>query len=165
MRRGEARRGKARRGKARQGEARRGEARRGAAWRGMATHGKAARQHLAVGWLWLAGLGLVRGHDLTDTYYSLTPHSSYLLLTHSSLLTTCDYLRPRRCLEDMTSYAPPYALRVMTVILGTVASANAYSSLAPCRMIPPCSWAVPGRKPRGGGAGDGAGLGGTGQKA
>lgn len=32
---------------------------------------------------------------------------------------------------------------VMTVILGTVASAKAYSSLAPCRMMPPYSWAVP----------------------
>src|SRR5207253_5779722 len=28
----------------------------------------------------------------------------------------------RRCLEFMTTYAPPYALRVITVILGTVAS-------------------------------------------
>ncbi len=47
----------------------------------------------------------------------------------------------------MTTYAPPYALRVMTVIFGTVASANAYSSLAPCRMMPPYSCAVPGRNP------------------
>ena len=31
----------------------------------------------------------------------------------------------RMCLDAMTSYAPPYALRVMTVIFGTVASANA----------------------------------------
>src|SRR5712675_1709057 len=51
------------------------------------------------------------------------------------------------CLDDMTSYAPPYALRVMTVSLGTVASAKAYSSLAPCLMMPPNSCAVPGRKP------------------
>ena len=29
---------------------------------------------------------------------------------------------PRTCLEDMTSYAPPYAFRVITVIFGTVAS-------------------------------------------
>ena len=28
-----------------------------------------------------------------------------------------------RCLEPITSYAPPNALRVITVILGTVASA------------------------------------------
>jgi hypothetical protein len=35
----------------------------------------------------------------------------------------------------------------MTVTLGTVASAKAYSSLAPWVMIPPHSWAVPGRKP------------------
>ena len=27
-----------------------------------------------------------------------------------------------RCLEPMTTYAPPYALRVMTVTSGTVAS-------------------------------------------
>ena len=33
------------------------------------------------------------------------------------------------------------------VILGTVASANAYKSLAPCRMMPPYSCAVPGKKP------------------
>jgi hypothetical protein len=26
------------------------------------------------------------------------------------------------CFEDMTSYAPPYALRVITVSFGTVAS-------------------------------------------
>ena len=32
---------------------------------------------------------------------------------------------PRMCFDDMTSYAPPYALRVITVSLGTVASANA----------------------------------------
>src|SRR5208282_4391304 len=51
------------------------------------------------------------------------------------------------CLEDMTQYAPPYALRVITVILGTVASAKAYSSLAPCLMIPPYSWFVPGFLP------------------
>ncbi len=31
----------------------------------------------------------------------------------------------RMCLDDMTQYAPPYALRVMTVSFGTVASANA----------------------------------------
>lgn len=32
---------------------------------------------------------------------------------------------------------------VMMVILGTVASANANSSFAPCLMMPPYSWAVP----------------------
>jgi hypothetical protein len=31
----------------------------------------------------------------------------------------------RMCLTLMTSYAPPYALRVITVTCGTVASANA----------------------------------------
>ncbi len=30
---------------------------------------------------------------------------------------------------------------------GTVALQYAYSSLAPWRMTPPCSWATPGRKP------------------
>src|SRR5258708_3419603 len=35
----------------------------------------------------------------------------------------------------------------MTVTLGTVASENANSSLAPCLMRPPYSCAVPGRKP------------------
>jgi hypothetical protein len=35
----------------------------------------------------------------------------------------------------------------MTVTLGTVASANAYRSLAPCLMMPPNSCVVPGRKP------------------
>ncbi len=54
---------------------------------------------------------------------------------------------PRMCLLLMTSYAPPYALRVMTVNFGTVASQYAYSSLAPCRMMPRCSWSTPGRKP------------------
>ncbi len=31
----------------------------------------------------------------------------------------------RMCFDDMTSYAPPYALRVITVSFGTVASAYA----------------------------------------
>src|SRR3989337_2728534 len=35
----------------------------------------------------------------------------------------------------------------MTVSFGTVASANAYKSFAPLRMIPPCSCCVPGRNP------------------
>jgi hypothetical protein len=35
----------------------------------------------------------------------------------------------------------------MTVIFGTVASLNEYSSLAPRRMMPPYSCAVPGRNP------------------
>ena len=51
------------------------------------------------------------------------------------------------CLLDITQYAPPYALRVITVTFGTVASANAYSSFAPCRMMPPYSCTVPGRNP------------------
>jgi hypothetical protein len=34
-------------------------------------------------------------------------------------------MSPRMCLLLMTSYAPPYALRVMTVSFGTVASAYA----------------------------------------
>ena len=42
-------------------------------------------------------------------------------------------------------YAPPYALRVMTVSSGTVASAYAYSSFAPRRMTPVHYWSVPGR--------------------
>src|SRR6185312_15991076 len=54
---------------------------------------------------------------------------------------------PRMCFELMTSYAPPYALRVMTVSLGTVASQYANNNLAPCLMMPPCSCAVPGRNP------------------
>src|SRR4029079_17055008 len=53
----------------------------------------------------------------------------------------------RMCFELMTSYAPPYALRVITASFGTVASQYAYSSLAPWRMIPPHSCSVPGRKP------------------
>ncbi len=36
---------------------------------------------------------------------------------------------------------------MITVSFGTVASVKAYSSLAPWRMIPPHSWAVPGRNP------------------
>jgi hypothetical protein len=53
----------------------------------------------------------------------------------------------RMCFELMTSYAPPYAFLVITVSFGTVASAYAYNSFAPWRMIPPHSCAVPGRKP------------------
>ena len=51
------------------------------------------------------------------------------------------------CLLAITQYAPPYALRVITVTFGTVASANANSSFAPWRMMPPYSCTVPGRKP------------------
>src|SRR4026207_899424 len=51
------------------------------------------------------------------------------------------------CFELMTSYAPPYALRVITVSFGTVASQYAYRSFAPCLMIPPHSCSVPGRQP------------------
>ena len=42
--------------------------------------------------------------------------------------------------ESMTMYAPPYALRRMTWTRGTVASQYAYSSRAPCLMMPWCSW-------------------------
>src|SRR5258707_1233089 len=51
------------------------------------------------------------------------------------------------CFEHITQYAPPYALRVITVSFGTVASLNAYRSFAPCRMMPPYSCVVPGRNP------------------
>ena len=53
----------------------------------------------------------------------------------------------RRCFEFMTTYAPPYAFRVITVIRGTVASANEYRSFAPWRMMPPYSCSLPGKKP------------------
>src|SRR5690606_41408689 len=52
-----------------------------------------------------------------------------------------------RGLEPMTSYAPPAALRAITVTFGTVASAYAYRSLAPRRMIPFHSWWEPGSNP------------------
>ncbi len=35
----------------------------------------------------------------------------------------------------------------MTVTFGTVASAKAKRSFAPCLMMPPYSWSVPGKKP------------------
>ena len=35
------------------------------------------------------------------------------------------FMSAPRCFEPITSYAPPYALRVITVTLGTVASAYA----------------------------------------
>ncbi len=44
-------------------------------------------------------------------------------------------------------YAPPYALRSTSEMRGTLALQYAYSSLAPCRMIPSCSWSTPGRNP------------------
>lgn len=49
--------------------------------------------------------------------------------------------------EFMTMYAPPYAFLVMSVTFGTVASANAYTIFAPCRMMPLCSCRTPGRNP------------------
>ena len=39
-------------------------------------------------------------------------------------------MSPLKCLELMTSYAPPYALRVITVNFGTEASAYANRSWA-----------------------------------
>ena len=36
---------------------------------------------------------------------------------------------------------------VINVIFGTVASPYAYKSFAPCLIIPPCSWLVPGKNP------------------
>ena len=45
-----------------------------------------------------------------------TPITAMRAVGHARLTS------PRMCLLLMTSYAPPYALRVMTVILGTVAS-------------------------------------------
>ena len=47
----------------------------------------------------------------------------------------------------MAMNAPPNALRSTTVTFGTVASANACTSLAPWRITPDCSWRLPGRKP------------------
>ena len=43
--------------------------------------------------------------------------------------------------------APPNALRRITVTRGTVASANACTSVAPWRITPAASWRVPGMKP------------------
>ena len=43
--------------------------------------------------------------------------------------------------------APPNALRTITVTLGTLASANACTSLAPWRITPSRSWRDPGMKP------------------
>ena len=47
----------------------------------------------------------------------------------------------------MAMNAPPNALRTTTVTRGTVASANACTSLAPWRITPAASWRVPGRNP------------------
>ncbi len=43
-------------------------------------------------------------------------------MTAISAVGHAKFMSPRMCLLLMTSYAPPYALRVMTVTLGTVAS-------------------------------------------
>src|SRR6266480_4960901 len=68
-------------------------------------------------------------------------------ITAISAVGYAKFMSARICLEFITQYAPPYAFRVMTVTFGTVASANANSSFAPCLMMPPYSWTVPGRKP------------------
>ena len=68
-------------------------------------------------------------------------------MTAISAVGHAKFKSARICLEAITSYAPPYAFLVITVSLGTDASENAYSSLAPCLIIPPCSCSVPGRKP------------------
>ena len=43
-------------------------------------------------------------------------------ITAISAVGHAKFMSPRTCLELMTSYAPPYALRVMTETFGTVAS-------------------------------------------
>lgn len=43
-------------------------------------------------------------------------------ITAISAVGQAKFTSPRMCLDDMTQYAPPYALRVMTVSFGTVAS-------------------------------------------
>ena len=43
-------------------------------------------------------------------------------ITAISAVGHAKFRSPRTCLLLMTSYAPPYALRVMTVTFGTVAS-------------------------------------------
>ncbi len=44
-------------------------------------------------------------------------------ITAISAVGKARFTSVRRCFEPMTQYAPPYALRVMTVTFGTVASA------------------------------------------
>ena len=68
-------------------------------------------------------------------------------ITATSAVGQAKLKSARMCFELITSYAPPYALRVITASFGTVASQYAYSSFAPWRMIPPHSCVVPGRKP------------------
>ena len=68
-------------------------------------------------------------------------------ITAISAVGHAKFASVRMCLLAMTQYAPPYAFRVITVTFGTVASANAYSSFAPLRMMPPHSCTVPGRNP------------------
>ena len=52
-------------------------------------------------------------------------------ITAISAIGQAKFASVRMCFEAITQYAPPYALRVITVIFGTVASANAYSNFAP----------------------------------
>ena len=56
-------------------------------------------------------------------------------------------MSPRKCLELITQYAPPYDLRRITVTLGTVASPYANINLAPCVIIPAYSCPEPGKNP------------------
>ena len=46
-------------------------------------------------------------------------------MTAISAVGNAKFTSARMCFDAITSYAPPYALRVMTVTFGTVASANA----------------------------------------
>ena len=46
-------------------------------------------------------------------------------ITATSAVGQATLKSARMCFELMTSYAPPYALRVITVSFGTVASAKA----------------------------------------
>ena len=43
-------------------------------------------------------------------------------ITATSAAGQAKFMSPRRCLLDMTRYAPPYAFRSTTAIFGTVAS-------------------------------------------
>ncbi|OGR16765.1 MAG: hypothetical protein A2559_00185 [Deltaproteobacteria bacterium RIFOXYD2_FULL_66_9] len=63
--------------------------------------------------------------DLTSSFRKMMFTAPSGPITAISAVGKAKLTSARMCLEAMTSYAPPYALRVMTVTLGTVASAKA----------------------------------------
>lgn len=86
------------------------------------------------------GSSVSLGYTNTESYFSYwSTQCTTFILSYKCLLGTF----PHQSLLILSTHTHTHTFLVMMVIFGTVASAKAYSSLAPCLMMPPYSWAVP----------------------